>query len=885
MVKQRNALILILSCLSLPVLAAEDNKMRDSSTSSIISAIVYALIVAGIFMVVFLYLRPRYPAIYQPKTYRALPASRNTQPLPKGLLNWIPSFLSVPDHEILRINGLDAYSFMWFIALMLRIFVPIWVLSWIVLMPLYAADLPIKSDPDSKGRGKGFNMFTFGNVIEEDQQPQKRSAGVLILHYIFMAWLVFNIHDVMTHFIRLRKEFLTSPEHRNTNQAKTFLVTSVPNQYLSETKIKQLYENLPGGIKRVWINRNLKELPKLVENRDKLANKLEGAVSKLIATAAKKVKKGKVEAVALPEGSEPSQDVADHYVPEKKRPKHRLGKIPCMGEKVDTINYSREELPRMNREIEDIRQNIINDYVTYPPESSAFVLCNTMQGAYTGASFRPVENKSQMDKSYVEVHPDDIVWKNMSFNPYERKLRTCACWGVTWLTVIFWSIPVALVSLFSNVDYMAKDIQFLSWIEQIPAIPLGIIKAVLPTASLALLNSLLPPWLRFNARMSGVPTRNLIELSLMTRFFIFVVVQNFIILTVLSGAQQNLRAFRHDVSDVKKFVKDISVAIPRASAFYLEYVILIGLAASSGMFLQLVPVILYYVKTNFLGSTPRKLWHLRNDFGAPAWGTLYPSTLFITVIALAYMMLQPVINGFASVTFFLLYLAYRYLFLYVYDCKPVKETGGQFFVKAIHYTFVAAYVSLIVVALMYFFNCDDTPWFAAMGVLTIVLGLLVAAYHIYMYVWYEREMQMIPELLASKMNELSTIPLNDGAGALALPEKDEYYANAEQEKQLIPQGPRPLGPESKALALQMEDPGLEEEKQQMREIETMNAFFNPARLKDQMILWYPNDNYGIGRSQMLADYNAGYQSSVDNAFINEKYKIDENADVPPGEKK
>ena len=131
MVKQRNALILILSCLSLPVLAAEDDEMRDSSTSSIISAIVYALIVAGIFMVVFLYLRPRYPAIYQPKTYRALPASRNTQPLPKGTFNWIPSFLSVPDHEILRINGLDAYSFIWFIVLMLRIFVPIWILSWI----------------------------------------------------------------------------------------------------------------------------------------------------------------------------------------------------------------------------------------------------------------------------------------------------------------------------------------------------------------------------------------------------------------------------------------------------------------------------------------------------------------------------------------------------------------------------------------------------------------------------------------------------------------------------------------------------------------------------------------------------------------------------------
>ena len=112
---------------------------------------------------------------------------------------------------------------------MLRIFVPIWILSWIVFMPLYAADLPIQEEQGGDGRGTGFNMFIFGNIVNENEQQQKRSAGVLIMHYIFMAWIVFNIHDVMKHFIRLRKEFLTSPEHRNTNQAKTFLVSSVPN--------------------------------------------------------------------------------------------------------------------------------------------------------------------------------------------------------------------------------------------------------------------------------------------------------------------------------------------------------------------------------------------------------------------------------------------------------------------------------------------------------------------------------------------------------------------------------------------------------------------------------------------------------------------------------
>ena len=97
---------------------------------------------------------------------------------------------------------------------MLRIFVPIWILSWIVFMPLYAADLPIQEEQGGDGRGTGFNMFIFGNIVNENEQQQKRSAGVLIMHYIFLAWIVFNIHDVMKHFIRLRKEFLTSPEHR-----------------------------------------------------------------------------------------------------------------------------------------------------------------------------------------------------------------------------------------------------------------------------------------------------------------------------------------------------------------------------------------------------------------------------------------------------------------------------------------------------------------------------------------------------------------------------------------------------------------------------------------------------------------------------------------------
>ncbi|WFD25408.1 hypothetical protein MNAN1_000370 [Malassezia nana] len=867
----KQSILLFLGLASAVPALAQQNSPNNTSSQAVISAIVLALILSAVFLIAFLILRPRLPAVYQPKTYRAKPVWRNTEPLPKSTFGWISPYLRNPDTEILRINGLDAYSFILFMQLMIRIFVPIWLLSWVVLMPLYAANIEHQ---------EGLDMFLFGSVVNAKSKTQQlRSSGVLILHYILIAWVIYNLHAISQKFMQTRKEYLTSPEHRNTNQAKTFLVTGVPNEVLSETRMKQLYENVPGGVKKVWINRNLKELPKMIEQRDKLLDKLEGAVAKLIKTAAKNVKKGKVEPLALSETQEPSLEVAEHYVPAKKRPTHRLGKIPCFGEKVDTISYCREEITRLNKEIAQKREVIMDDYENYPPQSSAFVLCNSMLGAYTGSNAKIHPEPHKLAKRYREVHPDDIVWTFLNLNPYERKLRTVGFWVLTILTIIFWTIPVALVSLFSNVDYLQKNVGFLSWISALQepsGIPLGVIKAVLPTAALAILNSLLPPWLRWHAKQSGVPTRTAIELSLMDRFFPFQVVQNFLFLTILSGIQHQENQFQQAIESPPEFVATIAQAIPPAVNFFLEYVFLIGLSGAAAMFLQLVPLIVYYVKIKFLASTPRKLWHLRNDMGAPAFGELFSTTLLITVLAFGYMVLSPIMNGFASVTFFTCYLAYRYLFLYVFDCKPVNETGGLFFKKAIGQTFVGLYVSLVVVALMYLFNSGQNKNFIAMGVLTFVLLGLVVAYQVYLGYLWKKSMEEIPEILAQQAPEKEAVTNNVNAPP-SLPEKDVYYAKPQQGALVQRQNAAP------AHVLQVDDIQASMNEKELEEIKTMNAFYHPSRTSTQHIMWYPNDKFGIGRSQALADQKAGYESTTSHAFLNEKNKIDEDASAPPGE--
>lgn len=202
-------------------------------------------------------------------------------------------------------------------------------------MPLYAAK--------SGGTNEGFNMFTYGNLGLARSQ-QLRSIGVLLVQWICTFWIMYNIRKRTAEFVRLRQEFLVSKKHSQTAQAKTVLLTGVPNNLLSEKKLTSMYSQMPGGVAKVWINRDLKELPDMVDERDKWLNKLEGAEAKVIKLAYKKVKKGKVSESGSGEDPEMGVDVAEKYIEKKERPTHKLGAMGCYGEKVSTSSVSRQRM-------------------------------------------------------------------------------------------------------------------------------------------------------------------------------------------------------------------------------------------------------------------------------------------------------------------------------------------------------------------------------------------------------------------------------------------------------------------------------------------------------------------------------------------------------------
>jgi hypothetical protein len=89
-------------------------------------------------------------------------------------LGWLISVFNADYDKIKDINGLDCYFFVRFLRMMVRIMLPIWLISWAVLLPVTSVHTTVAGHT-------GLDMFIFGNV-ENTEQPRYAS-------HVILAWI------------------------------------------------------------------------------------------------------------------------------------------------------------------------------------------------------------------------------------------------------------------------------------------------------------------------------------------------------------------------------------------------------------------------------------------------------------------------------------------------------------------------------------------------------------------------------------------------------------------------------------------------------------------------------------------------------------------------
>lgn len=185
----------------------------------------------------------------------------------------------------------------------------------------------------------------------------------------------------------------------------------------------------------------------------------------------------------------------------------------------------------------------------------------------------------------------------------------------------------------------------------------------------------------------------------MTRYFIFLVIQGFLIVTLSSGLISSLPVIASEPGSIADM---LATNLPTASNFYLAYLATTGLGGAGSSLLQIVTLLLYYVFIFLLASTPRKVFNIKFKMENDEWGTLFPSTTLFAVIGLTYTVIAPLLSAFAALLFFLFYWLYKYLLVFVWDFPVESETGGLFFPLAVHHVFTGLYIGEVCLAGLFF---------------------------------------------------------------------------------------------------------------------------------------------------------------------------------------
>lgn len=543
---------------------------------------------------------------------------------------------------------------------------------------------------------------------------------------------------------------------------------------------------------------------------------------------------------------------------------------------VDTIDWCRGKLAELNPQIQDIQdthtsgeaKKLSSVFVEFASQSAAQVALQTL------AHHKPLH----MSPRYIGLTPEEIIWSNMKLLWWERLVKSAATTSFVVALVIFWSIPVAIVGAISQINYLTTKVPFLSFINDIPQAVLGLITGLLPVVMLAVLMALLPIILRIMARISGLPSLSLIELRVQNSYFLFQVIQVFLVTTMSSAASAAIPAIIENPAAVTGLLSD---ALPKASNFYISFMILQGLSISAGALVQIVGLILYKVLGMLLDNTPRKMFNRWSSLAGLGWGTVFPVYTNLCVISLSYSIIAPLVMGFATVGFGLLYFAYRYNFFFVYNINI--NTNGMVYPRALYQTLTGVYLGQL--CLVGLFSVNKMPGPVILQIIflifTVLFQMTLSSAVQPLLNYLPKNLQVEEEALLSlesgvvgtsvdaDRDGVADMPLDpDGDGVDGISEvkpsalkrflKPQQYESYQHMRKRIPQ----------------EAPAVHYTPEMERD-----AYYNPSITTVPTTIWIPRDAGGVSRQEVV--HTSAVNPISDHGAIVTNGKIERHDDAFP----
>lgn len=277
--------------------------------------------------------------------------------------------------------------------------------------------------------------------------------------------------------------------------------------------------------------------------------------------------------------------------------------------------------------------------------------------------------------------PNDIFWTNVGKTHKSLQLGKLASFSLTALLCLFWTIPVATVVTFTEVESLKGILPFLAdWVEAFPALEL--ILAQMAPLMLIVIKALLPIILGIFSTLEGPVSSSVLESSLFVKLALFEIIQTFFVSTFSGSITSELTNIVNDPGSV---VDLLATSIPGQSSYFLQILFVQTFLGQGLELLRVVPLAKAGIR-KLVG--PRLTEKERNTTFGPlntladpndfefadvvSNGILYWMVLFV------YGSLAPAANWFLAFCFCIMISGYRHQLIFNYPAYP--DSGGQLWV-------------------------------------------------------------------------------------------------------------------------------------------------------------------------------------------------------------
>ncbi|KAI8952085.1 DUF221-domain-containing protein [Xylaria longipes] len=642
--------------------------------------------------VAFCILRPRWKTLYAARKRHnnpeiALPV------LPDSFLGWIPALYRVTEEQVLASAGLDAFVFLSFFKMSLRLFATMLFFSVVVLWPIHNAFEPAhpKSPNSSWVSPRSLFADPYSNELYLDTMKIKDRLedktylwSYLVFTWFFSFLTLYFTNSETFKVVKIRQDYLGT---QSTITDRTFRLTGIPKDLRTEEKIKEFVENLEiGHVRGVNLCRDWAEIDGLMVQRRNTLHKLEEAwiayrsQKAIVPRAAIRDNVGNDENEQPDEHEEHAEengrllagDSLRGLIGDRERPKIRLrfGFLKMRNRKIDALDYYEEQLRRLDEKIRDARRKI------YAPTDTAFVTMDSI-AACQMAIQATVDPRPGQLLIKPAPSPYDVIWKNTYAPRYRRRLRSAVVTIFITSLTILWFFPVAFLAQLLSICTIRHIWPSLADSLDRHEITKALVRTGLPTLVVSLLNVLVPYLYDYLSNIQGFISQGDVELSVISKNFFFVFFNIFVVYAVSGSAAlaDFWQIIRDSLSDTNTIAAKIAESIQSLSNFYLNFIMLQGFGLFPFKLLQFGSVSLYPLY-RMGAKTPR-------DFAELVQPTLFnygfylPTSLLIFILCLVYSVLRgsELVLLLGVCYFGLGYFVYKYQLLYSMD-QPQHATGG-----------------------------------------------------------------------------------------------------------------------------------------------------------------------------------------------------------------